>query len=352
MKKTLIGCGLAVAVLLAGCATPPPAATPGATASASTFLACMVSDEGGFDDKSFNETSFKGLERAKAELGVQTKTLESNAAADFAKNVQAMVEAKCDTIMTVGFALGDATAASAKQNPAIKYAIVDFAYDAPEANVKGLTFDTAQPAFLAGYLAASMTKTGVVGTYGGAPYPTVTIFMEGFAQGVRHYNQVKGKQVKVVGWDSATKNGMFIPGAKFSDVAGGKRLAENLKAQGADVILPVAGPASEGGLQVARESNGQVVSLWVDTDGYVSMPAYKAVIPTSVGKAMDVAVFEAIKAAKDKTFDNKTFVGTLANKGVYLAPFHDFDAKVPAETKAELTKLQADIIAGTIKVTV
>ncbi|MFP5417098.1 MAG: BMP family protein [Actinomycetes bacterium] len=353
MKKSIIGSGLAAALLLAGCATPPPASTASPAApsgSASNFLACMVSDEGGFDDKSFNETSYNGMMDAKAQLGIQTKELQSQTTSDYAKNVQAMVDANCNIIVTVGFALGDATAASAKANPDINYAIVDFAYETPEPNVKGLTFNTAEPAFLAGYLAASITKTGTVGTYGGAPYPTVTIFMDGYAQGVEHFNQVKGASVNLVGYDRATKNGTFIPGNKFSDVAGAKQLAQNLVSQGADVILPVAGPASEGGLLVAQESGGRVLSMWVDSDGVESMSKYASVIPTSVGKAMDVAVFEAIKAAVEGTFDSTAYVGTLENDGSYLAPFHEFDSKIPAEVKSEIEQLKADIISGKVTV--
>ncbi|MFV0452748.1 MAG: BMP family protein [Propioniciclava sp.] len=353
MKKTLIGSGLVAALALAGCAAPPEASTAptGSSSQATDFLACMVSDEGGFDDKSFNETSYKGLMDAKDQLGVATKELQSSTQSDYAKNVQAMVDSECDIIITVGFALGDATDTSAKANPEVDYAIVDFSYEEPADNVRGLMFDTAQPAFLAGYLAASMTETGTVGTYGGAPFPTVTIFMDGYAQGVDYYNEQKGADVTVVGWDRDNPDGgAFIPGGKFSDVAGGKQLAENLKSQGADVILPVAGPASEGGLQVAQESDGKIVSMWVDSDGYISMPDYGAVIPTSVGKAMDVAVLDAIKASIDGTFSNETYTGTLENEGVYLAPFHDFDGEISEETKAEIEQLKADIIAGTVTV--
>lgn len=359
MKKTLIGTGLAAALVLGGCASPPPTATPDTTAGtsigtaaagASDFLACMVSDEGGFDDKSFNETSYKGMMDAKSELGIQTREIQSDTTASYAGNVQSMVDADCDVIVTVGFALGDATQASAEANPDIDYAIVDFAYDAPLDNVKGLTFNTAEPAFLAGYLAASMSKTGTVGTYGGAPYPTVTIFMDGYAQGVAHYNEVKGTDVQVVGWNSDTQDGAFIPGNNFSDVAGAKQLATNLVSQGADVILPVAGPASEGGLQVAQESGGNVVSMWVDSDGYLSMEQYASVIPTSVGKAMDVAVTDAIRASFEDSFDNEVFVGTLDNEGVYLAPYHDFEDQISDETKAEIEQLKQDIIDGTITV--
>lgn len=362
MKKSLIGSGLVLALALAGCATPPPAQTAAPTAQASTaaqssFLACMVSDSGGFDDKSFNQTSYKGLLDAKAKLAIPTKEVQSSTNADFAPNIQAMVDAKCNVIVTVGFLLGDATKAAAEKNPGIKFAIVDFAYSddagkniAP-ANLKGLVFNTGEPAFLAGYTAASLTQTGKVGTFGGAKIPSVTAFMKGFEQGVKYFNEKKGKSVQVLGWDSAKNDGQFIPGAKpFEDVAGGKQVATALVSQGADVILPVAGPAGEGGLQVAQASGGKVTAMWVDTDGYVSQPNYKAVIATSVGKAMDVAVFEAIKAAKDGTFTNDLYVGTLKNGGAYLAPFHDYDAKVSAETKAELKTIQDGIIAGTITV--
>ena len=351
MKKSLIGSGLVLALALAGCATPPPAQTaaPSASVTQTDFLACMVSDAGGFDDKSFNETSYAGLQRAVDELGVQKKEVQSAKEADYPKNVQSMVDAECDIIVTVGYKLGDATAAAAKANPDIKFAIVDFAYDEPEENVRGLVFNTLEPSYMAGYLAASLSQSGKVGTYGGMKIPTVTDFMEGFAQGVDHYNESKSKDVQVLGWDSAKKDGSFIPGSNpFGDVAGGKQVATNLVAQGADVLLPVAGPSGEGALQVAQASGGKVAAMWVDTDGCVSTSKYCDVIASSVGKAMDVAVFEAIKAAMDDSFTNEPYVGTLANGGVYLAPFHEFDAKVSVETKAELEKIKADIIAGTI----
>lgn len=361
MKKSIIGSGLVLALALAGCATPPPAQT-GAPTSTSTvaqsnFLACMVSDSGGFDDKSFNQTSHKGLLDAKEKLGVQIKDVQSKTNSDFAPNIQAMVDAKCNIIVTVGFLLGDATKAAAEKNPDIKFAIVDFAYsdetgkNTAPANLKGLVFNTGEPAFLAGYAAASMSQSGKVGTFGGLKIPSVTAFMEGYAQGVKYFNEKKGKSVQVLGWDSAKADGQFIPGASpFEDIAGGKRVAQALADQGADLIMPVAGPAGEGGLQVAQASGGRIAAIWVDTDGFVSQPNYSSVIFTSVGKAMDVAVLEAVKAAQGGTFDNDPFVGTLKNSGAYLAPFHNFDPKVSAETRAELKQIEADIVAGTLTV--
>lgn len=373
MKKPLLSTmslAAASALALAGCAQPPstttqsPAASeaPSSSASASAtessaapttdFTACMVSDAGGFDDKSFNETAYAGMMRAKDELGVQTKQIESNAEAEYAGNVQSMIDANCDIIVTVGFALANATEAAAKQNPEVDFAIVDYSSFEGVDNAKGLIFNTAQPAFMAGYLAAGMSQTGTVGTFGGAKYPTVTIFMDGFAQGISYYNEQKGGDVKLIGWDEAKQDGQFVGGNNpFGDIPGGKNTASTLIAQGADIILPVAGPAGLGALQAAQESGGKVNAIWVDTDGYVSAPEYGSTIITSVEKGMDVAVFEAIKASLEGSFSSDPYVGTLDNDGVSLAPFHDFEDKVSDELKAELEQIKADIISGTITIT-
>jgi len=373
VKKPLLSTmslAAASALALAGCAQPPSATTQSPTASEATsssasasatessaapttdFTACMVSDAGGFDDKSFNETAYAGMMRAKDELGVQTKQIESNAEGEYAGNVQSMIDANCDIIVTVGFALANATEAAAKQNPEVDFAIVDNSSFEGVDNAKGLIFNTAQPAFMAGYLAAGMSQTGTVGTFGGAKYPTVTIFMDGFAQGISYYNEQKGGDVKLIGWDEAKQDGQFVGGNNpFGDIPGGKNTASTLIAQGADIILPVAGPAGLGALQAAQESGGKVNAIWVDTDGYVSAPEYGSTIISSVEKGMDVAVFEAIKASLEGSFSSDPYVGTLDNDGVSLAPFHDFESKVSDELKAELEQIKADIISGTITIT-
>ena len=165
----------------------------------------MVSDSGGFDDKSFNQTSYKGLTDAKTELGIETGEVESTTTADFAKNIQSMVDADCNIVVTVGFLLSDDTLAAAKKNTDVKFAIVDNndPKNYPAAtNLKPLVFNTAQSSFLGGYLAAGMSQTKKVGTFGGLKIPTVTIFMDGFSQGVEYYNQQKNADVQVLGWDA------------------------------------------------------------------------------------------------------------------------------------------------------
>ncbi|MDO5681738.1 MAG: BMP family ABC transporter substrate-binding protein [Propionibacteriaceae bacterium] len=361
-KKLLVLPALVGASVLAlsSCAAPPQqggstTAAPGSGGAGGdgAFKACMVSDAGGFDDKSFNQTSHKGLTDAKSQLGIETGQVESSNTADFAKNIQSMVDAKCNIIITVGFLLSDDTMAAAKANPNIHFAIVD---DNPEGaaevkNLKPLVFNTAESSFMAGYLAASQTKTGKVGTFGGMKIPTVTIFMDGFAQGVTYHNQQKNTDVQVLGWDAGRQDGQFVPQPNpFENVAGGLQTAQNLTSQGADILFPVAGPAGEGALQAAKASGGNVNAIWVDTDGCESASEYCANIMTSVYKGMDVAVLDAIKAAKDGTFTNDPYVGTLANEGTGLSPFHEFDGKISAETKAELDKISADVESGAIKI--
>jgi basic membrane protein A and related proteins len=368
VKKYLWGFAVAgvAAVALAACGSPPPENPPGsestATGSASQdpakkdFKACMVSDSGGFDDKSFNQTSYKGLQDAVKELGIKEGKAESASDNDYPNNVNGMVTAKCNVIVTVGFKLGDQTAISATEHSDIKWGIVDYDINftdikklkipAVPTNVKGLTFNTAESSFLAGYLAAGMSKTGTVGTFGGLKIPTVTIFMDGFWEGVQHYNTTKSKSVKVVGWDEATQKGLFT--ANFEDKAKGQSTAQNLISQGADILLPVAGPAGLGALQAAKASGGKVNAIWVDTDGCVSAAEYCSVLISSVYKGMDVAVQDVITTSYEDKFDNTPYVGTLENEGTGLSPYHEFDSKVPPELKAEIDQLKQDIIDGKI----
>lgn len=369
VKKYLWGFALAgvAALALAACGSPPPTTSPGdggstGTATASQdpakkdFKACMVSDSGGFDDKSFNQTSYKGLQDAVKALGIQEGKAESQSDTDYPNNVNGMVTAKCNVIVTVGFKLGDQTALSATEHPDIKFGIVDYDINFTDTkklgipsvptNVKGLLFNTAESSFLAGYLAAGMTKSGTVGTFGGLNIPTVSIFMDGFWEGVQHYNTTKSKTVKVVGWDEPSQKGLFT--ADFENKAKGQTTAQNLISQGADIVFPVAGPAGLGALQAAKASNGKVSAIWVDTDGCVSAPEYCSVLISSVYKGMDIAVQDVITTSYEDQFDNTPYVGTLENEGTGLSPYHEFDSKVPAELKSEIDQLKQDIIGGKI----
>ncbi len=212
----------------------------------------------------------------------------------------------------------------------------------------GLTFSTDQAAFLAGYVAASMSKSGKLGTFGGIKIPTVTIFMDGFWAGIKYYNKQKNANVQLLGWNAAKQNGLFT--GDFTNQDNGKRVTETLLGEGADIILPVAGPVGLGAAAAVKAAGAGKHMIWVDTDGCVSASQYCSLFLTSIEKHMDVAVETAIKSAVDKQFKGGTYSGTLQNDGVGIAPFHDFDSQVPQNVKDELNTIKQGIVNGSISV--
>jgi len=308
-----------------------------------------VTDIGGINDRSFNASAWAGMQAAnKQNSNIKVDYVQSRNEADYGPNLNGYVQQKCDLIVAVGGLMQDATTAAAKTNSNQKFAIVDGKIDLP--NVYSMQFDTAQAGFLAGYLAAGMSKSGVVATYGGIKLPTVTIFMDGFADGVAYYNQAKGKAVKVLGWDKAAQNGSFAN--SFTDQNAGKRLSDQFTGQNADVIMPVAGGTGLGTAAGAQQSGGKYSVIWVDQDGCVSAAQYCSVFLSTVVKNISDAVRDAVLATSGGSLQGGGgSVGTLKNNGVQLAPFHEMDSKVPADLKSELDQLKQDIISGKVPVT-
>ncbi|HUG87584.1 MAG TPA: BMP family ABC transporter substrate-binding protein [Actinomycetota bacterium] len=353
-KFTLLALVTVVALTAAACAEeadePDAGPTEEETLPGAGMLACQVTDTGGIDDKSFNQTAYAGMERAETELGVEIDFLESQSQADYDPNIQAFIDRGCDIIVTVGFLLGDATQAAAEANPEVPFAIVDFAYDPPLDNVLGLVFSTKEAAFLAGYASASWTKTGTMGTYGGINIgPPVTDFMDGFFAGAMYYNEQNGTAVEVLGWDPSNPDAGLFTG-DFDNQDNGRRVTEDLIAEGADVILPVAGPVGLGTAAAVEDSDQEDVMVGVDTDWCVSAEEYCPVVLTSVQKNMDVAVFNAVAAVVEGTFESGLYVGTLEDEGVGLAPFHEYEGQISDEVKADLDEIRAGIIDGSISV--
>ncbi len=312
--------------------------------------ACQVTDVGGVDDKGFNQKAYKGVTDAVDQLGVEGVVLESQAETDYAPNIQSFVDQGCDVIVTVGFLLGDGTMEAANANPDIPFTIVDYAYadgDITNNNVLGQVFNTDEAAFLAGYLAAGVSKTGKVGTFGGVNIPPVTVFMDGFYYGVQKYNADNGTSVEVLGWDPAAQSGLFTE--NFESLDDGRTFAQNLVDEGADIVMPVAGPVGLGSAALAGElGTDKLLIIGVDSDQYNSDTANPGVYLTSVLKEMDVTTFNAIQSVVDGTFVGGVTVGTLENGGVSLAPFHDQEGAVSAELAAALETIKAGIIDGSI----
>lgn len=344
----------ALAMIAAGCGAPPETgstASGSAGAGASNVKACLVSDEGGFQDKSFNQSAKEGLDKAVAELGVDSATAESHSSADYKPNLDNLISQNCTIIFGVGFTINDAIRDAARANPDINFALIDSMITENNEvveldNAKPLLFNTAEAAFAAGYLAAGMTESGKIGTWGGMQIPPVSIFMDGMADGIKYYNEQKSANVELIGWDKDAQNGSFT--GDFSDAGKGKQLSAGMISQGADIIFPVAGNSGNGALAAAKEVPGTSV-IWVDSDGFETT-GEGALIMTSVMKQIGQAVYDTIESVTKDAYDAKPYVGNLDNDGVGLAPYHDFDSKVSDELKAEVTKVMDDIKAGTIKV--
>jgi basic membrane protein A len=343
------------ALVLSACGSKPSsdnnnASGGGSNSSGSaSFKACMVLDTGGIDDHSFNESSYAGMKAAKQENSkIAISYAPSNSQNDYTPNLNAAVNNKCDAVVAVGGLMSDAVKQAAAKNPDTHFAEVDAPSSGP--NDYGIQFNTAQGAFLGGYLAAGMTKTGTVATFGGLNIPPVTIYMDGFWEGVQYYNSKHGKSVKVLGWDEKNqKGGTFAQ--SFTDQNQGKQISQTFIQQGADIIFPVAGGTGLGAGAAAQASGGKANVIWVDTDGCESAAQYCQYFITSVTKNLSDSVKKYVTQAASGTFPTGSYVGTLENNGTGLAPFHDFDSKVPQDLKDELKTVGQDITSGTIKIT-
>lgn len=317
---------------------------------------CLVTDLAGVDDRSFNASAWEGVQQAIA-IGAATADsffLESDAAEDWQPNIDSMLSQGCEHIVTVGFALGEVTAINAEANPDVTWTIVDFDFfdfdagaDVAYDNVRELVFQTDEAAFLAGYLAAGVSQTGVLGTYGGAPFPTVSIFMDGFARGAAHYNDVKGTDVRVVGWNVDQQDGTFT--GSFTDMGVARSTADSLFDENVDMIIPVGGAINLPAGDAIIERGLEAALIGVDVDAFEAAPAtYQDLWLTSVLKNITKAVSDSVEADSDGTWTSGLSCGNLANDGVGLSDFHSWSDRVSDELAGEVTTLSDDIKSGAI----
>jgi basic membrane protein A len=372
MKKTyiLFTTLLLAALVLAGCGpaaepTEPVAAAPTNTPEPTEvpFRVGFVSDTGGVFDGSFNESQWNGLVQAQEELGVEVQFIQSDDPVQYIPNLTEFATQGYDVIVASGFFLGADLATVAVQYPDIHFTIFDFAYPngtVPEdnpgyaacvPNVMGIVFKTDQAAYLAGYVSAGMAiqldpDDPALGYFGGARIPSVTIFGVGFQKGMEAYNEAHDTDVRMIGWDNETGEGLFT--LDFVDLVKGKQYTETLFEEGADIFMGVGGLIGYPGFEVARANDGY--GVWVDSDGYESLEGVQDVILTSVMKFMTPVAFNFVKDSMEGNFQGCTnYIGDMAtNGGVGLAPYHDLDSQVPAELKAEVEALKAQIISGEI----
>jgi WD40 repeat protein/basic membrane lipoprotein Med (substrate-binding protein (PBP1-ABC) superfamily) len=331
--------------LSAACAMPQASPTPTPLPPAAQGRICQVTNTAGLNDQYFNDLIYKGLQQTAQTYGWETNVLQSASMTDFGKNMQAFSQAGCDLIVALGPQV-EAIQAAAQANPGQKFMHMDFAIEPPLSNVWTQTYATDQAAFLAGYVAASVTRTGKVGIFGGVDIPQVTDFMDGFALGVAYYNQKHGVNVELIGWDVQKHVGLFAGG--FCCSTEGRKMAQQLILAGVDVILPVAGKSVGWGAGAQAQEHGGVWFIGVDTDWTVTAPEFAEIVLTSIEKRYDVSVVRAAGSAAKGDFTGGTHVGSLATGDVGLSPFHHLDGLVSAQIKADLEQITAGIIAGEI----
>jgi basic membrane protein A len=327
-----------MALVFAGCTAAKPAAT---TPAAAKLKVAMVTDVGGLGDKSFNDLSWAGLEKAKADLGIETKVLTSKVMTDYETNLTQLSSAGYSPIFAVGFLMQDAVTKMATTTPNVNFAGIDIFIADPPKNYVGLSFKENEAGYLAGVVAGLATKDkfdarlnadNVLGFVGGMEIPPVQKFEAGFIAGAKSVNP----DVKVIS----------LYANKFDDPAKGKELGLSLIAQGADVIFAAAGASGNGTFNACQESK-KALFIGVDSDQFLTLTNPGDTILTSAVKKIDVAVYSVVKQALDGKFpggQNLSF--GLAEDGVGLAPFHDFDSKVPQAIKDAVAKATADIKGG------
>lgn len=328
----------ALVFILTGCgggAAAPEAAKP---------KVGVLLSAGGDSDKGFNEYTLKGARAAAEAAGLDfTYVIVARASSDPEKYIENLVTEGANLVITVGFTMADATAAAAKKHPNVKFAIVDNAFfpglgcsdtvqdcytaEGGLANVTSLLFAEDQVGYLAGVLAACMSKTSKVATVAGMEVPPVVRFVTGFQSGAKSVNP-----------EIVTLN-KYIP--DFGDPATGKAVGQDFISQGADVLFGVGGLTGTGGLQAAKEAN--LMAIGVDVNQYLSYPEAKEALLTSAMKNVDVAAGDAVKDFAAGNLKSGIRLATVALGGVGLAPYHDWDAKIPQSCKEKVQAAEAAI---------
>src|SRR5512136_340841 len=337
-----------VSLVVSACAAPPA----GAGATGGKKKIGLVTDVGGVNDKSFNQSAWDGVQKAAKEFGWDAKFIESKQPTDYEKNIDQFATEKYDAIVTVGFLMGDATAVKALQYPNIKFAIIDNAYfptkgvkycddtkkdcyaDGGLTNVTSRMFQEDQVGYLSGVLAAGMSKTGVICSVSGMEIPPVVRFVVGYQNGAKWMKP-----------DIKTPLNVYIP--SFTDPAKGKEVGNSMIGQGCDVVFGVGGNTGNGGLLAAKEKG--LMAIGVDVDQYNTYPEVKDALISSAMKNVDTAVYEYLKTVKNGTAKAGAVTANLSNGGVGLAPFHDWDSKIPQAVKDKIKEATDGLKSGKLQ---
>jgi basic membrane protein A len=337
MKKfvSVLIAALALLTVFTACGNKGGSAQPAGAEGSSgekTVKIGFVTDVGGVNDQSFNQSAWEGLQRFRDTTGASVSYIESRDESNYAPNIDTFADQNCDLIWGVGFMLGDAFAQAGRDYPNQQFAIVDYAYSpdqVPNRNVTGVVFAAEQCSFLVGYIAGKMTKTGKVGHINGIASPTMESFAVGYYAGVLTANP----NVQIMGQYSGS----------FGDPAAGKAIANQYFADGADIIYSAAGATGNGAIEAAREQNKWAIGVDMDQN-YIAPDN----VLTSALKRVDNALYDVSDMARKGTLQGgSTLRYDLTNNGVGYATTGNH---IPQNIIDEVEAVKAKITAGQQKV--
>ncbi|WP_186304508.1 BMP family protein [Kocuria palustris] len=365
-RRALAAAPLAVAsaLVLSSCGELPQDSAVGGEQDA--FAGCVVSDRSGFAGGWSGRGALDGLEAAAGSTGIEVREAESRAEDDYGPNLASMLQSGCDLTVAAGSQLADAVRAAAEQNPERDFAVIgggiaERPEDGPD-NVKPVVHDSAEAAFLAGYLAAGVSGTGTVGAFGAERTPEITEVLDGFAAGVEHWNEQNDDDVELLGWDAQEQEGAVLEPADDEEADEAARAAaQELLDQGADVVLPAAGrTAAAEAAQAVAEAGSEAeeddaaedpLFVGIGEDGYDALPPEQrrhqltAVLLDVAGPVEQIAT-----SAADGGFDTAPYIGTLENGGVGIAEYHDQADRVGEDLAADVARLRHQVIDGEVAV--
>ncbi len=311
------------------------AADGGDCAAEETLCVGVVTDVGKIDDKSFNQSAWEGAKLAESELGANIDFIETQDSTDYATNIGSFIDQGYDVIVTVGFALGEATTIAAGENPDTYFIGVDQFQGEELPNLAGLIFPEDQAGFLAGALAGLMTESGTVAQVLGTDLvPPVVAFKEGFEGGVEYSNP------------DADVISTYHPGGldvAFTDPTWGADTARQALDNGADVIFGAGGLTGNGALQEVAKEGGSAFCIGVDSDQWETVPEAQPCLITSAMKLITPGVRDIVGQFVDGNPPSGNYVGDVG-----LADYHDFDSEIPEEVKTAITDLTPLVLAGDV----
>lgn len=318
-----------------GNGTAATGAKPSNCGAVENFCVGLVTDVGKVDDKSFNQSAWEGVKAAAKDLGAQIDFIETQDSKDYATNIKTFTDQKFDVIVSVGFALGEATVKAAKGSPDTKFIGVDQFQAAETPNVTGLVFNEDKAGFLAGALAGLLTKSNKVGAVLGTNLvPPVVAYKEGYEAGAKYSNP------------KVTVKSTYHPGGldvAFNDPTFGADTARQALDQGIDVIFGAGGNTGNGALAEVAKKGGAAYCIGVDTDQWDTVPEAHPCLVTSAMKLITPGVLKLVGQAKDGSIKPGNFTGDVG-----LATYHDFDSKIPDDVKQKIADLTPKVVSGEV----